>query len=151
MVPYHQARKHRHFHQGSPAAELPTEEHTPCGVALVATYTRTGASNYSVKPTTSRSRPSHSLSSQDVPCNASTNRYLNMPHCIAIYPQYTIQASAMRQKRPMVLCFESRAGLRGLVCSSSCVDGTLNYMDQKHTGQLAQDKMRRPGSRNPKR
>jgi GTPase-activator protein for Ras-like GTPase len=33
---------------------------------------------------------------------------LDMPYCVAIYPQYTIQASAMRQKRPMVLCFENR-------------------------------------------
>ncbi len=33
---------------------------------------------------------------------------LDMPYCVAIYPQYTIQASAMRQKRPMVLSFENR-------------------------------------------
>ena len=33
---------------------------------------------------------------------------LDMPHCIAIYPQYTIQNSPMRQKRLMVICLESR-------------------------------------------
>ena len=33
---------------------------------------------------------------------------LHMPHCIAIYPQYTVQNSPMRQKRLMVVCLESR-------------------------------------------
>ena len=33
---------------------------------------------------------------------------LDMPHCVALYPQYTIHASALRQKRPMILSFENR-------------------------------------------
>lgn len=33
---------------------------------------------------------------------------LDTQYCVAIHPQYAIQASAMRQKRPMVLCFETR-------------------------------------------
>ena len=33
---------------------------------------------------------------------------LDMPYCVAIYPQYTVTASPLRQKRPMILCFETR-------------------------------------------
>lgn len=36
---------------------------------------------------------------------------LRMPHCIAIYPQYRIQAPLVRLSRPMVLCLESSVAL----------------------------------------
>lgn len=36
---------------------------------------------------------------------------LRMPHCIAIYPQYRIQAPIVRLSRPMVLCLESNVAL----------------------------------------
>lgn len=33
---------------------------------------------------------------------------LDTPHCLAIYPHYTVQAPAPRQKRPMILSLETR-------------------------------------------
>ena len=36
---------------------------------------------------------------------------LRMPHCIAIYPQYRVEAPAVRLSRPMVLCLESNVAL----------------------------------------
>ena len=33
---------------------------------------------------------------------------LDMQHCIAIYPHYTVHGPAPRQNRPTILCFESR-------------------------------------------
>ena len=36
---------------------------------------------------------------------------LRMPHCIAVYPQYRIDKSMVRQSRPMVLCLESNVAL----------------------------------------
>ncbi|KAJ9603906.1 GTPase activating factor [Cladophialophora chaetospira] len=36
---------------------------------------------------------------------------LRMPHCIAIYPQYRVEAPMVRLSRPMVLCLESNVAL----------------------------------------
>ncbi|KIX00706.1 uncharacterized protein Z518_09771 [Rhinocladiella mackenziei CBS 650.93] len=36
---------------------------------------------------------------------------LRMPHCLAIYPQYRVQAPLVRLSRPMVLCLESNVAL----------------------------------------